>query len=454
MPLRNKLLSNTTLQKSSGVSFIAQLLLLVAGIGTSVITAQVLGPEGRGIYALVVLSSSIAALVMSFGVPRFTACFSAEETARNLLVWNAIYVALLGSGLIVLVAIITSLICPLLGIELSEFTILAIAALAIPKLASLHSQAFLQGLDRIILFNIARITGSLVRLLLLVLLLLVLGLGLRAAILAAVISVVVVVAVGSLGFHEWLGERLKLSSRYFVRSLKFGGYALASQIVGTLNQRVDLLIVGIFLGTADAGIYSVAIGTSVILWHLPIAIATSLLPKLTSRPTLAATHLTAKVIKAMFCLILAIAFIAYIAAGVIPLVYGAEYNEAKGVFRLLLPGTALYSIVLITRTYFMGVQKKPQINGFLAGLSLILDLVFIAILLPSYGIIGVAIACTLGYSIAAIVALGLFSRLSGISIANTVIPRKEDFSFVRMLIHDVIKKRSFYDCSSSDGEID
>lgn len=75
--------SGTSYSVGTGITAGVQFINLILGIGTSVILARILGPEGRGIYALAMLLPSIIVTFGNLGIGPATVYFVARGEFRK-----------------------------------------------------------------------------------------------------------------------------------------------------------------------------------------------------------------------------------------------------------------------------------------------------------------------------------------------------------------------------------
>ena len=155
--LYNRLVSSDFIHKVLG-TFITRILLMALGMVTSIIVARILGPEGRGLYAVAFAIGTIGVQFGNLGLHSSNTYYVAKD--RKLLpqlVGNTLVVSFVFGGLIIaLSGIIFSLwpnLAPIHGI------LLMMAILWIPfGLAYMLLQNILLGIMEIKTFNIIELT--------------------------------------------------------------------------------------------------------------------------------------------------------------------------------------------------------------------------------------------------------------------------------------------------------
>ncbi|MGQ9628682.1 MAG: oligosaccharide flippase family protein, partial [Anaerolineae bacterium] len=266
----------TTVTLSSGV------LSLLIGVGTSVILARVLGPEGKGIYALAALLPSLIVTFGNLGIGPATVYYVARgEFRRQEILGNNVLLSLGVGGIGVLAGLVVALffreaVFP--GVS-PGYLLLALVLVPVDIFFS-YVRYVLLGAQRIKEFNYVQIAQSALFLGFIALALLGLKAGVTGAILAGLLTWLLVDA---LVFHLAKkvagGFDVKPSASYMKRAATYGIQAHLSNILGFLNYRVDMFLVNGFLGPAAVGLYAVGVGLVEKLWMISQAASTVLFPR-------------------------------------------------------------------------------------------------------------------------------------------------------------------------------
>lgn len=419
-----------SLAAGTGLTFVAQIVMFVLTMGTGILTARLLGPSGKGIYALMIFASTLATYLFGLGIPQFTACYAGKpDYSTGAILRNGYRFSLLGLVLAWSLAAFIWVKPNLLPNNEQAWYVLVVAAVLPFTLISAQTQGCLQGVNRMKAFNLMRMLSPAVNLAMLLAAVLWLNLGLLGALAAWICGEAAVAIGGFLTTTRYLADRGKQTHNLMKASGRFGLSVLLAQTVSILNLRFDLFLVGIFAGAASVGYYSVAASLSVLLWYLPSSIGTALIPRLASAPRLEAATMTAQACRmALAISMLSGVIAALVVTPLIPIVYGPDYSPSVTAFLLLLPGSVIFGVAHITTSYFNSALNRPLISTGLAGLSLTIDIVLNLALTPRWGILGASTAATTSYAISAAVALVVFSRVSGLGLAEVVLIRHEDWS--------------------------
>jgi O-antigen/teichoic acid export membrane protein len=405
---------------TSGVAltFATRLLMLAGLIGSSVIVARWLGPEGLGALAVVNASVALSLQIGSAGLPSANTYFISRN--RNCLgpVWaNSIVFALIGGSLLAAGIVLLAKMKPGLFGALAA-NLLVIAALSIPfQLLSLLGLNVLLAMDRIGQLNLLDSLSPALALVNAVIVLVVVRSGLTAlvsfnAAAATVLGLSLLWVIGRLLARQAEGRQAMRPDLSLLREmLVYGGKFYISIMAGVVIFRADLLFVNHFRGASEAGVYAVASQVSFLLMLLPGVIAALLFPRVAFDQDPRAEFAIQVTRHASFLMII-MCVAAAAGSFALPLVYGARFADASIQLLILLPGIYLVSIESVLVQHFTGTGLPLAIPLFwLVTLALNLGLNFA--LVPAWGARGAALSSTVSYAlIFALVAI-YFCRKTG-----------------------------------------
>lgn len=391
-----------------------RLLMLVGVVGSGVIVARWLGPEGFGQFAVLNATVAIAMQIGSAGLPSANTYFIAMNRKSIGPLWaNAIVFAAAGGTLLVLAIIVLAKLRPEVFAGLS-LRLVAIAALSIPfQLLILLGLNVLLAMDRIGQMNFIDSLAPALALLNAILALVVLRAELATLVsfntaAVIVISGTMVWAIARLRARQPGWPALRPDGSLFKSTLNYGLKFAIPIMAGVLIFRVDLLIVSHYRGVAEAGVYAVAAQVASLLVMLPAVIATLLFPRVASYQDQRGELAVQVTRHASFVMIL-ICVLAAAASFLLPVIYGARFADAAIQLLILLPGVYLIGIESVLVQHFTGTGLPGAIPVFwLATLALNLGLNFV--LIPVYGARGAAAASTLSYGLIFILVAVYFCR--------------------------------------------
>ncbi|MBI4200054.1 MAG: oligosaccharide flippase family protein [Chloroflexi bacterium] len=405
--------------------------LLTAAVA-SVVTARILGPEGKGV---VVILGTLAATMVQFGSLGLTAAnvhFTArggEQVSR--LAGTSAWVALGAGGGLGIVVLAGAAWRPdlLPGVPL---VLLLVTVLSLPFL--LGSQLFqnlLLGMEAIRAYNGLELLRTGLGLGA------VLGLfGLRAlnvaslilasAILAVAVCVLAVRAVGARAVLSWRFDALT-----FRAALGYGVIFFVNNLLAFLLLKSDLFLVNHFLGTGGAGIYSVSVQIADLLLMAPATLGTLLFPRLSAiQDPIERTQTCLQFARlagggmAVACLLAGIT-----SPGLIPLIFGAAFYPAWVPLVILLPGIWLLALESVLVMH-LAAKRLPILIPGLWLLGLVFNVGLNVWLLPRLGLAAAAMTSSLAYAVVAIGVFALFRRETGASLWEITVPRRMDWQKV------------------------
>ncbi len=427
--------------RTSGTSFLANVNLVfltyvanaALAFGVAVVVARALGPEGRGVYALVLLSASIAQAVLSLGIGVAAVYELGKGSAPAArVIANTQQVVLFSaavSGALVLLA------WPLFGDRLLDDDIpFWVFAFAVPLFVNYNVlTAVFQGMSRFQTMNVVIVTQPFVLLVVLVGMEVFGDVDPTAALIAWSIAslVAVLLALVLLRSDLSLAELVRIDRLSLGRELSFGLKGQLGNGVQLLNYRLDQYIVLLFVSTAGVGIYAVSVTLSQAVWFGANAVATVLLPRLTAADPAEAARTTPLVCRStLFVSALSALALAAVSPWLVEGLFGSDFKDALAPLLWLLPGTVALAGSKILASYLLS-RGQPLINSGVTVVALVVTLAADFILIPPFDLTGAAIASSLAYLTHFGLLLVAYARFSGNSLLDAVIIQRND---VRSLI--------------------
>ncbi len=365
-------------------------------LATALLLIALLDPAARGVQSLLVLVPTLAASLAMLGVSSATPVLLRRGFTESRLLPNLLGLGLAVSGLLMLLAIP---LLPLLAAFLSgEYTVrpgdvLLGLLLLPPQLLADYLRALLAARRDLRTVAISHGIQSAAQLGFALLLVLFLGLGAIGAVWATVLAAFAglawtLVAVMPLGS---LVPRLQRSVLRPLLDLGLRGHV--GNVVQTFNYRLDLLLVQGFLGQASVGLYFTAVALAELVWYLPNAVASALLPEVAASDDRTLTGRVARItLPATIVCALGLLAVAWPAFALLR----PAYLPAVPPMAVLLVGVVALSLhkVLASDLSGRGLPQYPSLSSTVAlGITLAADLV----LIPRLGILGAALASTLAY---------------------------------------------------------
>lgn len=417
--------------RGTTITFTSGVLNLLIGIGTSVILARVLGPEGRGVYALATLLPSLIVTFGNLGIGHATVYYVARgQFRRQEILGNNVFLGLgigiLGvfAGLIVVVFFRQN-VFP--GVA-PGYLFLALA-LVPAELFFSYVGCVLLGARYIKEFNYVQNAQSALFLGFVAITLFCLKAGVTGALVAGLLTWLIA---GILVFC-WAkkvagGIDFSPNTSYIKQAALYGLQAHLSNILAFLNYRIDMFLVSGFLGPAAVGLYSVGVGLVEKLWMISQAASMVLFPRVAAEsdeqrrkeftPLVARTVLWTTALGALALVLLS--------QWIILLLYSEAFLPAVGALQALLVGIVALSVGRVLANDIAG-QGFPRLNVYTSIAAVTANVALNILWIPIYGIVGAAWASTVSYTVSFLGSLFFYCCLSGNHWTTVLFPQRGDW---------------------------
>ena len=381
-------------------TFAVRILLIGIGLVTSVIVTRILGPEGRGLYAVVIAIGAMGIQFGNLGLHASNTYYvSKDRSLLPALVGNTLVVSFaFGGGGAFVAWIVFSLwpnIAPVGGF------LLIIALVWIPfGLAYMLIQNLLLGLQEVRAYNVIELTTKILSVCFIVVVIAFNLISVATIFSTAFVSLLISFSWALWRLKPYLQKAPLPSLDLFKKNILYGSKAYLAAFLASLVLRIDLFLVNYILGSKQAGYYSVAATMADLVYMLPVIIGTILFPKLSSLSDIGMKwELTKKVAYGVgsIMLVLTVA-IAFLAKPVIGILYGEAFLPAAPVFAWLMPAILLLSVNSILMNYFASIGM-PSIVIYSPGVATCLNIVLNIYLIPVWGGIGAAWSSIAAYGV-------------------------------------------------------
>ncbi|MGB2693644.1 MAG: oligosaccharide flippase family protein [Dehalococcoidia bacterium] len=397
--------------------------------GSAVLVARALGPEGRGIYGLFLLSASIAQAMLGLGLG-VSAVYHLGKRTYSLprVVANAQQVTFASAVVSVLLVLLA---WPVLGQTLLDHdTPYWLFAFAVPLFLNYNLlTTILQGASRFLAMNAVILVQPLVLFGLLAVGVIVGDVDTKAALVfwciaTLVASLLALALLARDGLR--VGELLRVDGSSLREQVRFGMQGQVGNLIQLLNYRLDQYIVLLFVSTAGVGIYAVSVTVSQTIWFFANAVAAVLLPRLTATDKAEAARTTPLVCRnTLLVSVLAAGALAAFSPWLIEGLFSKDFSSAVVPLLWLLPGTVALAGSKILTSYIFS-QGRPLTNSLITAAALAVTLVADFALIPPLGVTGAAIASSIAYSVHFALSLVAYRNLSGGSMWEAVVVRGDD----------------------------
>lgn len=398
---------------------------------TNIVIARSLGPEGKGIITIVLLVLGQSALLLTLGVEIALIYYagrrwkgldelaSASMSLGIILGFAASGLALMFFALF-LRKVIPSRLLPLL-VLMSSMLLMALTARFLQSLIRVSGRIIEGGTLGVLvaLLNLVAVSTLLIT-----------GLGLQGVLFGLWLSdVLASIFTLALALKWRIVQRGPVFAPSIWKSLVTYGLKLhIGSVLQALNYRFDTYIVAFFLGTASVGLYSVAVAMAELLWLLPGSLGTVLMQRVATWTEQEANAMMGPLNRLTSGTLLVGATVyALLGNWLIRLIYGKVFAHSYYPLLLLLPGIwalGLWKNIMND----LSVRGYPASKSYTTGVAVVLTISLDIVLIPRWGIVGAAIASSIAYITAFVIALWLYCRVTSYKPADILIPRITDFS--------------------------
>lgn len=390
------------------LSLVTRVVLIAAGVLTSVLTARTLGVVGRGEYFYIVTLAGLATQFGNFGLASSnTYALAKDHSLLPRLAANSFWIALVVGTLAA---------CGILIFEADqtkshwiEGPVWMLVIMVPTMLYGLLASNLFIGMSLIRQYNFFQLGGTAFQLV---------GVAIAAWMVWGVDAFLLVSALTGLiaagALVAMLGKLHRPIWRFdlqlFRSNLGYSGRAYVATLLGYGVSRAGVLLLERYAGVDEIGIYSVAIQFADVLMIVPATVALVLFPDLLKEQL---EHRFARTMRttgkiAMLMAILCV-LTGFVATWIVPILFGEAFVPAVQVLWWMLPGVFFLSLANIVSQY-LATKGIPLANvwAWLGGLVFLLATS--SYLIARWGALGAAAGLSMTYILLAITIIMLAYR--------------------------------------------
>jgi O-antigen/teichoic acid export membrane protein len=409
-----------------------------------VIISRVLGPEGKGIYTLVLLVPGMILNFGNFGLASANVYFvGSKKYPIKDIVANSVIQAGVIAALMLLFSFIIFQIPAFKNFVDSSgipYIYLWIVIFAIPfSLLSGMLQNVIRGREDIYNYNKITILQSLTQLILIIFFLLLVGIRVSGALMAYIGSIGAALIFTIILVRKISAFSFSFNKKLFKDSLSYGMKVYLANMVSFLNYRLDMVLTALFLNPAAIGIYSISVGMAEKLFMIPSAVSVVLFPRISSSSEEDANNFTPKIVRNIFFVMIIVCLILiFLAYPAIYILFGVAFKASYLPFLILLPGIVAFSIGGVLASDLSG-RGKPQYAIYASVTCLIANVILNVILIPRFGVPGAAFSSAISYWADTFILIWAFKRISKKPYRDFLIVKKGDFKDYLKLFKNLMK---------------
>lgn len=224
----------------------------------------------------------------------------------------------------------------------------------------------------------------------------------------------------------------------FRSSVKFALQSHLGAVFYLMGWRLDFLLCNIYLDARAVGYYSIAVLIGEVLWFIPQTLSVVLLPHVSRMAHEDSTNLTSQICRLTFASSGAGALVVLIVAPfLVKIIFGVDFMPAVSPLWLLLPGMIFESGTRILSSFFVG-RGWPMTSTISAALVFGSNLLINLWSIPRFGILGAALASTISYTLGLLYLLWAYQRLTMSSYRSLLFARRQDFELVYERIRGLV----------------
>jgi O-antigen/teichoic acid export membrane protein len=302
-----------------------------------------------------------------------------------------------------------------------------LVVLTVPfSLLSLYLLGIFLGTEDIIEYNKMNLFRYCCHFLVLVIFLLILRQGLLGAVISHALTTVLLALLVIFSIRKITEIKIYLRGDLFKNAARYGLKAYLGNLAQFLNYRIDILLISAFLAPNAVGYYAIAVGMAETIWILPGAIATVLLPRISSLHDTDANNLTPRIVRhTYFIIFVFVLCLFFFAKLLITVFFGSAFLPSEKPLLILLPGIIAVAGSKTLAADLSG-RGKPQFAAYASFTSLAINIPLNLYLIPKWGISGAAFASSASYIAANIMVIIAFAKTSKTSWFDILIIKKID----------------------------
>ncbi|MEZ5084187.1 MAG: oligosaccharide flippase family protein [Bacteroidales bacterium] len=414
-------------------------LVAIISIGTGIIITRMLGPEGRGVYAALMVVPAIVLRFAELGIRRSVIFHIGKEKFQEKEVVSSLFITFFGT---ILLGIIISIFF-YVYLDNPEFTIplIILAISRIPlRLIRQYAGGYFMGKQMYNTTILLRWAFQGIYLLNAILFLIVLKLGVLGALLAIIVSNLIVSLYTIFLFLKNTPGSRNYNHVVLKSLLRFGLLYSASTFFMMLHIKIDVLIMGKLTTFNQIGFYSLAtaIATN---WQIPFSVGGIIISKsANTEDVFQKNENIGKLVRLSFLLGSISYIVLYIASPfVVKILYGEAFLPSVPLIRFLLPGILMLIVSQILASRLAG-EGKPYIFMYIAIPALILNIFLNYFWIPRYDAMGAVYATNISYSFMTVAGIIVYSRVVESRVWDLIRYRKSDFDFIPIIKKKIIEK--------------
>lgn len=405
-----------------------RVVLAVLAGGTSIVIARVLHPEGRGAYYVLITVAATAAYLGRLSIEQAHSALWVDPANRAAIAANSV---LLGPCVGAVAVVVTLAAVAGLGSRLMPVpgnAPLLVASAAIPVMVTgMYLNNVLVLLGQVNMVNKGLVLAAGVQAGALFLLAAGGRLTLLAAVLVWAVTAALPLAVLVPAVRPRMRERKASVAR---RAVTLGARYHPGTAALQLLMRADVLILNALTGNVAVGLYSLAVTLAELTRMCTDATAQIALGRQMGGDAAEAVAVTVRAVRlTALSALVSVGLMCCAAPVLIPVVYGSAFEGSIVPLLGLAPGLLVLGIAKPVSACLLRLDRPSAMSG-ISAFALLVNVVLNLALIPGHGILGCAVASSVGYSVLGGLQVAWFCRTTGTPVGD-LIPGRDDVRYLR-----------------------
>lgn len=256
---------------------------------------------------------------------------------------------------------------------------------------------------------------------------------------AASYALTLAVAFIRLGYVVGLTKpKWSLARSGFSYGLRLQGVTLGSLVA----SRLDVMLLPAFVGATDLGYYAIAVNVASMVMTLFGSLQMVVFPVASGKEGGASIAIVERGVRlSLLGSAACVVVLAITAPWLISLVYGADFVASVGPMQLLLPGLVLWSATSVLAAGLQAVGRPGSASIAQLG-GLVITVVGLAVSLTPFGIYGAAATSSVAYTVSFVFSWIALHRASSFRLSSALAPAyiRSDARYVRKQVRDVLAR--------------
>lgn len=429
-----------TFFKNFAVTSFSNILILVFALLNNVLITRWLGPEGRGVYAVVSTIVIFISLLLGDGLRRSNTIIVGKDssTLKRLIIINFYYFLFL--------LIILSITFYFKSLILTFIPNISPNLLWIAFMISAFSimwqaiQAIYLGLQKIVFFNVLMVGIILIMLIMNYLGIIIFEISLFGILQNMLIANLLIYIISLLGFLNYTTQE-KVNSNYkLFRQFFLSSKSTFSAIANYFVLRSSIFFVNALLGKSEAGLFSVAFIFFDLIQKLPNVAGTLIFSKIVNEKEKSSFSNIAKVIRTVFVFNVLVSLIFLIfGQEIITFLFGEAFYLSNEILRYMVFGLMFSGPGSVIHSYFMGIgfPKRMLVQNMVVA---IFALICNYLLIKVFGLNGAGLSYSLIFSFWSIYYIIMFIRISELGLLDVLVIQKGDIQEIKEYLYSILKR--------------